>query len=103
MSDFVPHHALVTAEGGGAPSRWMLVLHGILGSGGNFRTIARRLVAARPEYGFALVDLRHHGQSPGAGGGPPPPRGGGGGRGRRGGGPPPRAAGGGGGGAARPF
>ena len=73
MSDFVPHHALVTAEGGGAPSRWMLVLHGILGSGGNFRTIARRLVAARPEYGFALVDLRHHGQSPGA---PPPDTGG---------------------------
>lgn len=65
---FVPHHALVTAPGA-SPSRWMLVLHGILGSGGNFRSFARRLAAAAPSWGFVLVDLRVHGQSVGA---PPP-------------------------------
>ncbi len=47
----------------------MLVLHGILGSGTNFRGFARRLAAARPGWGFILVDLRMHGQSQGA---PPP-------------------------------
>jgi pimeloyl-ACP methyl ester carboxylesterase len=47
----------------------MLVLHGILGSGANWRSFARRLATARPEQGFVLVDLRMHGQSQGA---PPP-------------------------------
>lgn len=65
---FLPHHALVRAEGE-APSRWMFVLHGILGSGTNFRSFARRLVAVRPDWGFVLVDLRVHGQSLDA---PPP-------------------------------
>ncbi|MFT3773707.1 MAG: alpha/beta fold hydrolase [Minicystis sp.] len=68
MSTFVPHHALVTAPDV-TPSRWMLVLHGILGSGGNFRSFARRLATACPDWGFVLVDLRMHGQSQGA---PPP-------------------------------
>ena len=66
--DFVPHHAIVTADGA-RPSRFLLVLHGILGSGGNFRSFAKRLAAACPDWGFALVDLREHGQSLGA---PPP-------------------------------
>jgi pimeloyl-ACP methyl ester carboxylesterase len=65
---FTPAHALVTAEGA-APARWMLVLHGILGSGANLRSFARRLAAACPTWGFVLVDLRLHGQSQGA---PPP-------------------------------
>jgi esterase len=65
---FVPSHALVTAPGV-EPSRWMLVLHGILGSGANFRTFARRLATACPAWGFVLVDQRMHGQSQGA---PPP-------------------------------
>lgn len=47
----------------------MLVLHGILGSGANWRTFARRLAAASPSWGFVLVDLRAHGLSTGA---PPP-------------------------------
>jgi pimeloyl-ACP methyl ester carboxylesterase len=47
----------------------MLVLHGILGSGNNFASLARRLAAACPAWGFALVDLRVHGQSLDA---PPP-------------------------------
>jgi pimeloyl-ACP methyl ester carboxylesterase len=47
----------------------MLVLHGILGSGANWRSFARRLAAEHPIWGFVLVDLRMHGQSQGA---PPP-------------------------------
>ncbi|WP_437854391.1 alpha/beta fold hydrolase [Sorangium sp. So ce363] len=69
---FVPHHALVSAPSA-APARWMLVLHGIFGSGANWRTFIRRLAeaqsaegapgaAARP-WGFILVDLRAHGMS----------------------------------------
>jgi pimeloyl-ACP methyl ester carboxylesterase len=62
---FTPHYVLLTAPGA-APSRWMFVLHGIFGSGGNFRTFAKRLAAAAPDWGFVLVDLRMHGQSQGA-------------------------------------
>ena len=47
------------------PERWLLVLHGIYGSGRNWGTIARRLVEARPEWGVLLVDLRNHGGSRG--------------------------------------
>lgn len=65
---FLPFHALVTASGA-QPSRYMFVLHGIFGSGGNFRTFVRRLADACPDWGFVLVDLRGHGQSLGA---PPP-------------------------------
>jgi pimeloyl-ACP methyl ester carboxylesterase len=65
---FVPHHVLQTAPGA-APSRWAFLLHGILGSGQNLRTVARRLTAADPSWGFVLPDLRNHGESRGA---PPP-------------------------------
>jgi len=58
----LPHHAVVTAPGA-TPSRCMLVLHGIFGSGGNFRTFARALAAACPSWAFVLVDLRAHGLS----------------------------------------
>jgi esterase len=57
-------HALVTAPGA-QPERWMLFLHGILGSGANWRTFARQIVAARPTWGGVLVDLRLHGESQG--------------------------------------
>lgn len=56
-------HTLVTAEE--APRRWMLVLHGLLGRGSNWRTLTRALVAAHPEWGGVLVDLRMHGDSQG--------------------------------------
>ncbi|WP_437674881.1 alpha/beta fold hydrolase [Sorangium sp. So ce131] len=64
---FVPHHALVTAPSA-APARWMLVLHGIFGSGANWRTFVRRLAESQAEgaprpWGFLLVDLRAHGMS----------------------------------------
>lgn len=41
-----------------------LVAHGILGSGRNWRSIARRLADALPHWRFLLVDLRCHGKSP---------------------------------------
>src|SRR5580693_8228237 len=68
MAPFVPAFTRVTAAGR-SPERWMLVLHGVLGSGNNFATLARRLAAACPPWGFALVDLRMHGRSMEA---PPP-------------------------------
>lgn len=47
------------------PRAWCVFLHGILGSGANWRTFARQLVAARPAWGALLVDLRLHGDSQG--------------------------------------
>jgi pimeloyl-ACP methyl ester carboxylesterase len=47
------------------PERWVLVLHGILGTKTNWRVIARRVVAMSPTWGALLVDLRNHGQSQG--------------------------------------
>ena len=57
-------HTRITAEGA-EPERWLLVLHGIYGSGRNWATLVRRLVEARPEWGALLVDLRLHGDSTG--------------------------------------
>ncbi|MBL8682226.1 MAG: alpha/beta hydrolase [Myxococcales bacterium] len=48
---------------GRPPERWALFLHGILGSGANWRTFAKRVVARCPAWGAALVDLRLHGNS----------------------------------------
>ncbi len=45
------------------PERWIVFLHGILGSGANWRTFARQITAARPGWGALLVDLRLHGDS----------------------------------------
>ncbi|MEM7136200.1 MAG: alpha/beta hydrolase [Myxococcota bacterium] len=60
--------SIVKSEGV-EPTGYMLFLHGILGTRANWRGIARRLVAARPEWGAILVDLREHGDSLGQ---PPP-------------------------------
>ena len=70
MSDapFLLHHALVTAPSA-TPARWMFALHGILGSGTNLRSFAKRVAVAFPEWGFILPDLRMHGLSQDA---PPP-------------------------------
>lgn len=55
-----------------SPEKWMLFLHGILGSGSNWRTFARQIVGAKKEasiprpateFGALLVDLRLHGES----------------------------------------
>lgn len=40
------------------------MLHGIYGRGRNWQTIAKGVVAERPEYGCWLVDLPYHGSSP---------------------------------------
>lgn len=56
------NRANVTA-GEAAPAKWMLFLHGIVGSGANWRTVARRLIGAHPSWGATLVDLRMHGAS----------------------------------------
>lgn len=39
------------------------MLHGILGTGANWRSIARAVTERRPEWGVVLVDLRQHGRS----------------------------------------
>lgn len=57
-------HSRVTAAGR-EPDRWLLVLHGIYGTGRNWGSIARRVADARPEWGALLVDLRQHGGSRG--------------------------------------
>jgi esterase len=71
-------HTAVTLTGPGSagtarPTRWVLFLHGILGSGGNWRTLAKRVLAGfeardaaagNPQtWGAILVDLRMHGRS----------------------------------------
>lgn len=55
-------HSLVTAKSAD-PAKLMLFLHGILGNRANWRGIARRFVAMRPDWGAVLVDLREHGDS----------------------------------------
>jgi len=47
------------------PERWLLVLHGIYGSGRGWAGVARKLVRARADWGVLLVDLRQHGDSRG--------------------------------------
>ena len=58
------HHDRISADGV-EPGRWIVVLHGIFGSGRNWASVARRLVRRRPEWGVLLVDLRLHGASQG--------------------------------------
>lgn len=55
-------HAILEGEGA-SPKKTMLFLHGILGSGANWRTFAKRLVTEKPEWRAVLVDLRKHGAS----------------------------------------
>jgi esterase len=51
-------HAVV-----GEGEKTVVFLHGILGSGANWRTFAKRLVAEKPAWRAVLVDLRKHGAS----------------------------------------
>lgn len=59
-----PLHLDTLTAPGATPTRGMLLLHGIYGAGRNWRTVARRLVNARPGWAVTLVDLRAHGRSP---------------------------------------
>lgn len=56
------HHERVRASSG-TPSASFVFLHGILGSGSNLRSLARRYVEACPSWEVVLVDLRGHGRS----------------------------------------
>ena len=60
-------HTIVRARDA-EPSRYVLFLHGILGTRANWRGLARKLVEARPHLGAVLVDLRAHGDSKGLAG-----------------------------------
>lgn len=60
-------HGVVTSRSAD-PDRYMLFLHGILGTRANWRGIARRFVEGRPQWGAILVDLREHGDSLGLSG-----------------------------------
>jgi len=65
---FTPAYEVVQAPGS-SPGQVGLLLHGILGSGRNWRTFARKLVVRTPDVAWVCVDLRNHGESRGA---PPP-------------------------------
>lgn len=62
MAEDLPSFSRVTAPGV-TPERWLVLLHGILGTGNNWRGFAQKLVKARPAWGALLVDLRAHGGS----------------------------------------
>ncbi len=51
------------AAAAGEAGDWIYFLHGIFGSGRNWRSVARRWVDRRPGRGAVLVDLRLHGDS----------------------------------------
>ncbi len=57
-------HSETVASSNGSATGNVLFLHGIYGAGRNWRSIARAVVAARPDWQATLVDLRSHGRSP---------------------------------------
>lgn len=61
MVSGVAHERLAGPDG--PPEATLLVLHGFLGSGRNWRTWAGGLVEWRPDWAVELVDLRLHGES----------------------------------------
>lgn len=65
---YVPAHVDVFAPGQLEPKEVAVIIHGILGSGANWRTFVRGLVKRHPDWLFVLVDLRNHGDSVGADG-----------------------------------
>lgn len=60
----IPYHQIL-----GEPDapKLAFVLHGAMGAGHNFRSFVKRLSMERSEYRYALIDLRYHGNSLGAG------------------------------------
>ena len=57
------HHEVLTTPGS-SPTRALVMLHGILGSGGNLRGLARPYIeASQGRVAAVLIDLRAHGQS----------------------------------------
>ena len=56
------HHERI-ARSDATPRHWLLMTHGIYGTGSNWRGIARKITERRPDWGVVLVDLRQHGKS----------------------------------------
>lgn len=54
------NHTIVAS---GEPDHWLLLLHGIYGSGKNWGTFARQIVEECPNWGVILPDMRLHGDS----------------------------------------
>ncbi|MBK9036434.1 MAG: alpha/beta fold hydrolase [Myxococcales bacterium] len=54
------HHELLIPAGA---TRLVAFTHGLYGSGSNWRSIARQVLARAPGWGAALIDLRLHGRS----------------------------------------
>ncbi len=65
MTESARLHLARIVEGEGRPRRWIVFVHGILGSGANWAGFARRLTDERPDWGAVLVDLRLHGRATG--------------------------------------
>ena len=65
MKPFLPSYELVEpVEPADRPAtRTAFLLHGIFGSGRNWRSFARAAVERRPDTRIVLVDLRQHGES----------------------------------------
>ncbi len=63
---FIPHYSSVSSDLAALPTQWLIMMHGIYGRGGNWKTAAREITALRPDWGVLLVDLRMHGRSKGA-------------------------------------
>lgn len=61
MSRMVHYERVVGA--GASPERWLLMLHGVFGTGRNWSHVAKQVAARRPDWGVALVDLPGHGKS----------------------------------------
>ncbi len=60
----LPHYEILQPSGGDV-QHWFYMLHGFLGAGRNWRTIARRIVDDRDGWEGVLIDLRLHGRSMG--------------------------------------
>ncbi|MDP1828762.1 MAG: alpha/beta hydrolase [Archangium sp.] len=58
------HHELLTAPDA-TPTKAVVFLHGILGTGANLRSHARRFIQSCPDFLAVLIDLRAHGRSQG--------------------------------------
>ena len=69
VTPWLPAHFWIRPNAASATPPTALLLHGILGSARNIRTLATQLAARLPHWQWLLVDLRSHGDSRGA---PPP-------------------------------
>lgn len=55
-------HEVISAPSA-KPQRSLMILHGLLGQGQNWRSMARKIVDAKPDWAVVLPDLRRHGKS----------------------------------------